>query len=59
MKKNTLREKFEAFEEVRESGATNMFDLNMVEQLSGLERDDILDIMKNYDKYQAEYKEEE
>ena len=41
--------KFEAYEEVRISGRTNMFDLKMVEQLSGLNKDEILFIMKNYD----------
>lgn len=50
------KETFMSFEEVREGGQVNMFDLNNVEMLSGLDRDEILDIMKNYDKYKEEYK---
>lgn len=42
------REEFLAYEQVRESGVTNMFDVSIVEELSGLDRPKIFEIMKNY-----------
>jgi hypothetical protein len=42
------KEQFNAYESVRESGATNMFMLNNVCALSGLTREQCLYIMKNY-----------
>ena len=42
------RKQFEAYEEVRESGETNMFDVRTVQMLSGLSKEEILDIMHNY-----------
>jgi len=39
---------FEAYERVRASGETNMFDVGMVEMLSGLSRKEIIAVMKNY-----------
>lgn len=45
------KEKFNEFESVRQSGVTNMFDVPMVIELSGLEKTEVLDIMKNYGKY--------
>lgn len=42
------KEEFEAYEKVRASGVTNMFAVNVVENLSGLSREKILAIMKNY-----------
>jgi hypothetical protein len=39
---------FEAYERVRKSGKTNMFDVGTVEMLSGLDRDTIMAIMKHY-----------
>ena len=46
---------FEAYEDVRESGVTNMFAVNTVCDISGLTREQCLDIMKNYGKYQEEF----
>lgn len=46
---------FWAYEDVRMSGKTNMFDVKRVEALSGLKREKILEIMKNYAKYQKKY----
>lgn len=43
------------YEEVRKSGATNMFDVKTVEMLSGLGRAEILDIMKNYSTYKTQF----
>jgi len=45
------KEKFEAYEEVRESGVTNMWDMKKVEELSGLTQEECLDIIRNYEKY--------
>jgi DNA primase large subunit len=41
-------EMFAAYEAVRKSGITNMFDLRVVCQHSGLLREEALVIMKNY-----------
>jgi len=49
------KEKFNKYKEVQLSGATNMFNIQVVEILSGLERVDILDIMENYDKYDEDF----
>ena len=50
------KEDFEAYCEVQESGVTNMFNVNRVSQLSGLERDQIVFIMKNYSELKAEHR---
>jgi hypothetical protein len=42
------KKEFQAYEKVRKSGVTNMFNVTMVEFLSGLSRDKIITIMKNY-----------
>ena len=44
------KEQFQAYEEVRESGATNMWDINMVSELSEgiLSSDDALEVIKQY-----------
>jgi hypothetical protein len=36
---------------VQKSGVTNMWDVRRVCQLSGLSRDTVMDIMKNYGRY--------
>jgi hypothetical protein len=41
-------DEFLAYETVRESGVTNMFDTRVVTELSGLTRQQILFIMENY-----------
>ena len=43
------KEKFFAYEDVRRSGVTNMYDIPYVEMLSGLDRDDIIYVMKNFE----------
>ena len=53
--------KFLAFEKVRKSGLTNMYDLNQVRFISAskyqqaLTNKDCFDIMLNYDKYKIKY----
>jgi len=49
------QEQFEAYEDVRESGVTNMFDVKTVGQLSGLEKEEIMTIMKSYSELKEEY----
>jgi hypothetical protein len=49
------KEKFDRFEAVRRSGATNMFDVAVVSQLSDLSKGETIDIMKNYARYKKEF----
>lgn len=42
---------FEAYESVRTSGVTNMFAVRNVCDLSGLNREQVMVIMKNYSEY--------
>ena len=50
-------EEFEAYEDVRESGITNMFDVKMVQSLSGLEKEQIMTIMQHYGELKDKYDE--
>ncbi len=45
---NITKKEFEDYETVRYSGVTNMFDTKTVSKLSGLDKDKILEIMKQY-----------
>ena len=47
-RKMITKEEFEAYEAVRLSGVTNMCNTTVVSELSGLDREKIMDIMKNY-----------
>ena len=51
------REQFEAFEDVRVGGVTNMWDTNIVSTLSGgvISSDDALTIIKQYNQLMEEY----
>ena len=51
------REQFEAYVDVQESGVTNMFDVKTVGQLSGLEKEEIITIMKSYGELKDKYDE--
>ena len=42
------QDEFDAYVEVQESGITNMFNVSVVSDYSGLSRDKIITIMKNY-----------
>lgn len=46
---------FKSYENVRASGVTNMFMVNIVSELSGLTRDKILVIMENYETLMKKY----
>jgi hypothetical protein len=49
------KEEFWAYEEIRRSGVTNMFDIVAVSRLSGLDRKTVLEIHKHYSALKAEY----
>ena len=51
------REQFEAYVDVQESGVTNMFDVRTVSDLSGLEKEEIMTIMKSYGELKEKYDE--
>ena len=50
------KQDFQKYVRVQRSGKTNMFDVAMVESLSGLSRNKIIDIMKNYNEYIKRWK---
>lgn len=54
MTKITKKE-FLAYEDIRQSGVTNMFDARMVSALSGLSREKIIQIMKEYNVLSNKY----
>ena len=49
------QEQFDAYVEVQESGVTNMFNVAVVSDYSGLSRQDIMTIMSNYSALQEKY----
>ena len=49
------KKEFESYEDVRESGVTNMFDTGRVSELSGLSVETITQIMDNYAFYKKKY----
>ena len=51
------KEQFEAYVDVQMSGVTNMFDVQMVSGLSGLNKEEIIEIMKNYGTLKDKYDE--
>ena len=48
------KEQFKKYEKVRKSGVINMFDVKRVEELTGISKQEILEIMKNYETLQEE-----
>ena len=54
---SVTKEQFLAYEEVRQSGRTNMFDIKYVMTLvdEELSREDCLDIMRNYSRYKEKW----
>tara|TARA_R110000772_G_scaffold223810_1_gene334389 strand:+ start:424 stop:591 length:168 start_codon:yes stop_codon:yes gene_type:complete len=52
---NITQDQFDAYEDVRESGVTNMFDVRTVMMHSGLEKQDIMTIMQNYGELSEKY----
>ena len=51
------QEQFKAYVDVQESGVTNMFDVKTVGQLSGLEKEEIMKIMTDYETLKEKYDE--
>ena len=51
------KEQFEAYLDVQESGITNMFNAKLVGELSGLNKEEIIEIMKNYGTIKDKYDE--
>ena len=51
------KEQFEAYVDVQESGVTNMFNAKLVGELSGLEKEEIMEIMKSYGTLKDKYDE--
>jgi len=49
------KEDFEAYEAVRVSGVTNMFAITTVCELSKLNKEQVIDIMQNYEKYKEQW----
>lgn len=49
------KQQFDAYVKVQMSGRTNMFDTRVVSAYSGLSREQIIDIMKNYSEYKAKF----
>ena len=49
------KEDFESYKRVRDSGVTNMFNVKKVGELSGLEKDTIIQIMKNFSVFEKNY----
>ena len=52
---NITQEDFDAYEDVRQSGVTNMFNTAVVSDYSGLGRDKIVSIMQNYSALRDKY----
>ena len=51
------KEQFEAYVDVQMSGVTNMWNVKLVGELSGLEKEEILTIMQNYGELKDKYDE--
>lgn len=49
------KEDFLAYEEVRIGGLTNMYMISAIEELTGLDRETIKEIIKNYSDYARKY----
>ena len=49
------REQFSAYVKVQYSGVTNMFAIDVVKALTGLTREQIITIMKNYEELKKQY----
>lgn len=49
------KEDFKNYVAVQKSGITNMWAINTVQEITGMEKEKILDIMGNYGKYKKKY----
>ncbi len=55
MTTQVTQDEFDSYVEVQESGITNMFNVSVVSDYSGLSRDKIMTIMKNYSDLNDKY----
>ena len=46
---NITQDEFDAYVEVQKSGVTNMFNVSVVSDYSGLSKEKIIEIMSNYE----------
>ena len=51
-----LKEEFKQYENVRNLGHINMFNVSFVAKTSGLTKDKIFEIMKNYETLEKEFR---
>ena len=49
------KNQFESYVRVQKSGVTNMFDLRNVTSLTGLDKEQIMEIMSNYGELEEKY----
>ena len=49
------KDQFTAYVRVQKSGVTNMFDVRNVTALTGLDKSQIMEIMKTYDELEEKY----
>ena len=49
------KEQLLEYERIRQSGETNMFDVDYVSELAGLDKEQIIDIMEHYSEYSDMY----
>lgn len=49
------KDEFMEYEKCRQSGVTNMFDVRMVEFITGLDRAKIIEVMKSYGELRDKY----
>ena len=49
------QEQFQSYVDVQMSGVTNMFDVRTVSAISGLNRDQCISIMSNYEELDKKY----
>jgi len=49
------KEQFEAYKNVQMSGVTNMFNVALVMELSGLEKDEVFKIMESYGELEEKF----
>ena len=52
---NVTQDEFDAYEDVRISGVTNMFNVSVVSDYSGLSKEKIIEIMTNYEILNKKY----
>jgi len=52
---NITQDEFDAYVKVQMSGITNMFNVSVVSDYSGLSRDKIIEIMTNYNTLAEKY----